>query len=177
MAALAGVAAAVALLATPVGLLEMLVASSGLSEAVPAAAPPLGVTARLMMAGFVGLLIAGAVAAVRDPRQAEDERDTDGRQQSAQGARQMGFAFSKLTALARGRATPTGVAEAPALRRADAHPDAPPPEICLLSDRFDIPSNHYPEYNGPESHPRNDRPPISTTLRDDFPSSFSLLEA
>ena len=59
MAALAGVAAAVALLATPVGLLEMLVASSGLSEAVPAAAPPLGVTARLMMAGFVGLLIAG----------------------------------------------------------------------------------------------------------------------
>ena len=39
MAALAGVAAAVALLATPVGLLEMLVASSGLSEAVPAAAP------------------------------------------------------------------------------------------------------------------------------------------
>ena len=76
MAALAGVAAAVALLATPVGLLEMLVASSGLSEAVPAAAPPLGVTARLMMAGFVGLLIAGAFAAIRDPRQAEDERDT-----------------------------------------------------------------------------------------------------
>ena len=137
MAALAGVAAAVALLATPVGLLEMLVASSGLSEAVPAAAPPLGVTARLMMAGFVGLLIAGAVAAVRDPRQAEDERDTDGRQQSAQGARQMGFAFSKLTALARGRATPTGVAEAPALRRADAHPDAPPRPPIFASRDFD----------------------------------------
>ncbi|WP_300113323.1 hypothetical protein [Sphingobium sp.] len=137
MAALAGVAAAVALLATPVGLLEMLVASSGLSEAVPAAAPPLGVTARLMMAGFVGLLIAGAFAAIRDPRQAEDKRDTDGRQQSAQGARQMGFAFSKLTALARGRATPTGVAEAPALRRADAHPDAPPRPPIFASRDFD----------------------------------------
>ncbi|EQB11874.1 hypothetical protein [Sphingobium lactosutens] len=138
MAALAGVAAAVALLATPVGLLEMLVASSGLSEALPAAAPPLGLTARLTMAVFVGVLIAGAVAAsVRDPRRADDEQDMDGRQRSAQGARQMGFAFSKLTALARGRAAPIRIPDAPALRRADAHPDAPPRPPIFASRDFD----------------------------------------
>ncbi|PDH65410.1 MAG: hypothetical protein CNE89_11625, partial [Sphingomonadaceae bacterium MED-G03] len=107
MAGLAAIAAAAALLATPVGLLETAVASSGLSEALPAAAPPLGLTARLLMAGFVGMLAAGLVAAMnRDPDAADDERDKDGRQHRASGARHMGFAFSKLTALARGRAMP-----------------------------------------------------------------------
>ena len=138
MAGLAAIAAAAALLATPVGLLETAVASSGLSEALPAAAPPLGLTARLLMAGFVGILAAGLVAAMnRDPDAADDERDKDGRQHRASGARHMGFAFSKLTALARGRAMPVAEPDAPSLRRADAHPDAPPRPPIFASRDFD----------------------------------------
>ncbi|MEA3540912.1 MAG: hypothetical protein U9R77_02165 [Pseudomonadota bacterium] len=138
MAGLAAIAAAAALLATPVGLLETVVASSGLSEALPAAAPPLGLTARLLMAGFVGMLAAGLVAAMnRDQDAADDERDKDGRQHRASGARHMGFAFSKLTALARGRAMPVAEPDAPSLRRADAHPDAPPRPPIFASRDFD----------------------------------------
>lgn len=138
MAGLAAIAAAAALLATPVGLLETAVASSGLSEALPAAAPPLGLTARLLMAGFVGMLAAGLVAAMnRDLDAADDERDKDGRQHRASGARHMGFAFSKLTALARGRAMPVAEPDAPSLRRADAHPDAPPRPPIFASRDFD----------------------------------------
>ena len=53
----------------------------------------------------------------------------------------MGFAFSKLTALARGRAVPglgpdTGP-DAPILRRADAHPDAPSRPPIFASRDFD----------------------------------------
>ena len=138
MTALAAIAGAAAILATPVGLLEMLVASSGLSEAVPAAAPPLGLTARLVMAGFAALLMAGIVNVMRpDPAPAGDGRQEQGRDDDAQGATKMGFAFSKLTALARGRAVPAVEIEAPVLRRADAHPDAPPRPPIFASRDFD----------------------------------------
>ncbi|HUD90547.1 hypothetical protein [Sphingobium sp.] len=137
MAVLAGTAVAVALIAMPVGLLETVVASSGLSEAVPAAAPPLGLTARLSLAGFAGLLAVGLVGIMRrDPVDA-DEIEEEGRGERAQGARKMGFAFSKLTALARGRTTPVADADAPVLRRADAHPDAPPRLPIFASRDFD----------------------------------------
>lgn len=49
----------------------------------------------------------------------------------------MGFAFSKLTALARGRAAPGIEPEAPILRRADAHPDAPSRPPIFASRDFD----------------------------------------
>lgn len=137
MASLAGAAVALILLSTPVGLLEMIVASAGLSETLPAAAPPLGLKARIIMAIFAGLMAFGLVAALsrrtsRAIARIEDKR----RANSAAGESIMGFALSKLTALARGRAGPvktpirsvpsaTEEQPAPALRRADAHPDAP----------------------------------------------------
>ena len=130
IAALGGIAAALLLLWIPVGLIEMVVASSGISEAWPAAAPPLGLKARLLLAGFAGLMVVGLISVTRRSRKASDGVEgMDGRKQRAQGARQMGFAFSKLTALARGRvAAPFDQpmeGRAPSLRRADAHPDAP----------------------------------------------------
>lgn len=119
--ALGGLAAALLVLWIPVGLIEMVVASSGLSESLPAAAPPLGFKARLLLAGFAALMAVGVMGMMRrQDRPAEQE----GRRLRVQGARKMGFAFSKLTALARGRAAPVEC-DAPMLRRADAHPDAP----------------------------------------------------
>lgn len=119
--ALGGLAAALLVLWVPVGLIEMVVASSGLSESLPAAAPPLGLKARLLLAGFAALMAVGLMGMMRrQDRSAEQE----GRRLRVQGARKMGFAFSKLTALARGRAAPVDDA-IPSLRRADAHPDAP----------------------------------------------------
>jgi hypothetical protein len=136
-------AVALAVLATPVGLIEMLVASSGLSESIPAAAPPLGLKARLVLAGFAGLMVAGASAWLRrDTGEKDSQQDAlaireEGRRTGAVGAKIMGFAFSKLTALARGRAAPPTAPDAPSLRRADAHPDAPPRPPIFASRDFD----------------------------------------
>ena len=135
MAALAGLSVALLFLWMPVGLVEMLVASSGLSEAVPAAAPPLGLKARLMMAGFAGLMAVGVVGLTRRDSGVPALEDQEGRAKRAQGARKMGFAFSKLTALARGRAAPEP--DMPVLRRADAHPDAPSRPPIFASRDFD----------------------------------------
>lgn len=135
MAALAGLSVALLFLWMPVGLVEMLVASSGLSEAVPAAAPPLGLKARLMMAGFAGLMAVGVVGLTRRSPDVPALEDQEGRAKRAQGARKMGFAFSKLTALARGRAA--SEPDMPVLRRADAHPDAPSRPPIFASRDFD----------------------------------------
>jgi hypothetical protein len=121
----------------------MLVASSDLSESIPAAAPPLGLKARLVLAGFAGLMAAGAGAWLRRAPDADDGRDDapgheeQGRDKDAVGAKTMGFAFSKLTALARGRAAPAIASDTPSLRRADAHPDAPPRPPIFASRDFD----------------------------------------
>lgn len=123
---LAGGAAALAVLTIPVGLLEMVVASTGLSEAFAAAAPPLGWKARLIVAAFAALMAVAAVAAIG---RSHDEKSGRG---AAKGDRKMGFAFSRLTALARGRR-----ADGPALRRADAHPDAPAREPIFASRDFE----------------------------------------
>ncbi|RYM14221.1 hypothetical protein [Sphingobium cupriresistens] len=137
IAALAGLAAALLVLWMPVGLVEMIVASSGLSEAWPAAAPPLGWKARLMMAGFAGVMAIGLVGLARRDADAPEQEDGKGRAHRVQGARKMGFAFSKLTALARGRAASGIEPDAPILRRADAHPDAPSRPPIFASRDFD----------------------------------------
>lgn len=143
IAALTGLAAALLVLWMPVGLVEMIVASSGLSEALPAAAPPLGLKARLMMAGFAGVMAIGLVGLARrdadlSGQDSGPERDNGkGRAHRVQGAHKMGFAFSKLTALARGRAAPGIEPDAPILRRADAHPDAPSRPPIFASRDFD----------------------------------------
>ncbi|WP_442802202.1 hypothetical protein [Sphingobium sp. CR2-8] len=137
MAALAGLAVALLILWMPVGLVEMVVASSGLSEALPAAAPPLGLKARLIMAGFAGLMAVGVVGLTRRDTGLLAIEDGKGRAHRVQGAHKMGFAFSKLTALARGRAGSDIDQDAPVLRRADAHPDAPSRPPIFASRDFD----------------------------------------
>ncbi|MEP9402814.1 hypothetical protein [Sphingomonas sp. VNH70] len=112
VAGAAGLAIALAVALIPAWRVEAAVAASGLSGLIPAAAPPLGVTARLgLMLGFGGmvtvllwgalvLLFPGAVIGrrVRRTRPAADD--------------------PRLLA-------PAGP-EPPVVRRADAHPDAPP---------------------------------------------------
>ncbi|MGA1849799.1 hypothetical protein [Sphingobium yanoikuyae] len=139
MALAAAGCGALVVLTLPVGWMEMLVASSGLSETIPAAGPPLGMKARLLLAGFAALMSVGIVAAVR--RNGSDAphrrlRISGRRHPDAQGARKMGFAFAKLTALARGRNVPAAEEAAPAQRRADAHPDAPPRPPIFASRDF-----------------------------------------
>lgn len=122
-ALLSGIAAAAVLLALPAGLVETIVASSGLSEAWPAAAPPLGWKARLVLAGFGALMVMGLSWAGRASVSTPLLQDY-GRWHRVQGVSDMGFALSKLSWLSRGRATGSRAGR-PALRRADAHPDAP----------------------------------------------------
>ncbi|HWK36526.1 hypothetical protein [Sphingomonas sp.] len=100
--AAAGVAAATVLV-LPISALESFAQDSGIAAFVPAAAPPLGFTARTLLAMLAGGL-AGALAwavvtllPIRQPRR------------------------RRRPAL---RPEPTEVV--PVLRRADAHPDAPP---------------------------------------------------
>lgn len=126
MVALGGMGAALAVLSMPVGLVEMLVASSGMTEMLPSAAPPLGMKARLLVAAFAALMAIGTIAVLRrDPPSAGTIYSGRGRGKRVQGARKMGFALSRLTALARGRRGSPVHRDAPVLRRADAHPDAP----------------------------------------------------
>ena len=124
-AALCGLAVALIVLAAPVGFVETLVASSGLSEALPAAAPPLGWKARLLLAAFGALMAMGTAWAGRDQGRSAGQEKQDGRRHGAPGVKIMGFALSKLNWLARSRGVSASRGSRPALRRADAHPDAP----------------------------------------------------
>lgn len=141
MAAFAGSAAALAMLSVPIPLIELIVASSGLSEVVPAAAPPLGSSARAIMAGFAGLMGMG-LSLTLIPRSAAIADKPAQDLEEGQGI--MGFALSKLTSFTRGRgrtkpAIDVGVAHeeaVPVLRRADAHPDAPARRPIFASQDF-----------------------------------------
>lgn len=131
---LAALAAALLILCVPTGVLEMVVASTGISETLPAAAPPLGFKARGLLALFAAVMGGGLAGIfVRPPA----KKDQELRVVRAKGARKMGFAFSKLTALARGRGAVTGPDDVPTQRRADAHPDAPPRPPIFASRDFD----------------------------------------
>lgn len=134
-AVLGGVVAAIVLLAMPVGLVETVVASSGLSEAWPAAAPPLGLKARLLIAGFGALMVMG-FAWVGRGSVSTPLLQYHGRRDGVQGVSDMGFALSKLGWLSRGRNMRTNGGR-PALRRADAHPDAPARTPIFASRDFD----------------------------------------
>ncbi|WP_176596627.1 MULTISPECIES: hypothetical protein [Sphingobium] len=120
-ALLGALGAGLLLCSLPVGLVETVVASSGVSEAVPAAAPPLGLKARLLLAGFGAAMALGLIGmGQREKRVALLTHDKEGRGNGAAGVSEMGFALSKLNWLSRDRNR-----SGPALRRADAHPDAP----------------------------------------------------
>ena len=171
MAALGGLVAALAVLLTPVGLIEMLVASSGLSEALPAAAPPLGLKARILIALFAAIMVMGIILTMRrDATVATEPSEKKQRVERAKGARKMGFAFSKWAALARGRSIESVEGAPPTLRRADAHPDAPARAPIFASRDL----NGVDIFARPESGRRGlvaqsvvDAPAIRSTL--DFP--------
>ena len=152
-AALGGVGVAFIILFMPVGLLEMLVASSGFSETLPAAAPPLGLKARLVMAGSGALMGMGIIWAGH--REVEPVPFIEeGRTRRVEGARKMGFALSKLSWLTGGRKRTT--ARGWTLRRADAHPDAPARTPIFASRDFsglDIFTPRSPQENMGEGHP------------------------
>lgn len=148
MALFSGCAAALMMLSVPIPLIELVVASTGISEVIPAAAPPLGFTARVAMAGFAALLGMGLSLAL-NPRAAAQE-DEEGAEQadlndwllteSEPKESKMGFALSKLTAFTRGRRERAGAVLAdplPVLRRADSHPDAPARRPIFASRDFE----------------------------------------
>lgn len=100
MVLLAGAGAALAMLSMPVGLVETLIASTGVSEILPAAAPPLGMKARLALTLFAALMAMGIMGAMRrEGRLLALEHG--GRHDGVRGAGKMGFALSRLTAFAR----------------------------------------------------------------------------
>lgn len=159
MAALAGGGVALVVLTTPVGLIEKLITSAGISEMLPAAAPPLGFAARLLIAAFAGVMAIGIAWTLKE--KTKQRALIDGR---AKGDRKMGFALSKLTALARGRSAPGGASHpAPAVRRADAHPDAPARAPIFASRDFD----GLDIFTGPAPEPRRmAQPEIVAPTRD-----------
>lgn len=99
----AGAVSAAAFALMPLGLLERLVVASGVASLVAAAAPPLGTTARAVLAlgtGFTAAAVAwSALYLLVGP----------------------GGMFEGVL-----RAEPLAAPSAPVVRRADAHPDAPP---------------------------------------------------
>ncbi|WP_239435979.1 hypothetical protein [Sphingomonas sp. ACRSK] len=107
-AVLGGGVVALIVLLLPTAFLERQVGASGLPDVLAAAAPPLGVTARLALMLFLGGVAAGLMWGL-------------GR-----------IAFGKLPLVMRlptirhpRRAAPREIAAIPVLRRGDAHPDAP----------------------------------------------------
>lgn len=113
----------------PLSFIEMALTTSGLSETIPAFAPPLGGTARLSLIGAAMIVCAGLFALFlpwgKGPYSSSGEHKESG----------MSFIFSKLVFFMRGRKerTPASLehagdplpAEVPVLRRSDSHPDAP----------------------------------------------------
>lgn len=145
MVLMAGGAAGAVMLSIPNGLLELAAASSGLSEMVPAASPPLGLTARLLIAGVAGISAMGTAMALQRPRL--DAGSVIHLSQvpvvpattSPAGVSKMGFAFSKLTEFARGRSRSADHKQDAALlprRSKDMHPDAPPRRPIFASEDF-----------------------------------------
>jgi hypothetical protein len=132
MAMAGATVAAVATMFIPVAMLESLTGSTGISELVPAAAAPLGDTARAMIAFGVGALTL-AVLGYLLPRQSDAVRAAAPASHSLDEPK----AATSLSALFAGIAWPkmpwtkgdddiTELSDLPKLRNGDSHPDAPP---------------------------------------------------
>lgn len=121
MAGFAALAVAFVAFAMPGDLFEAAVSASGLPALLPAAAPPLGNTARLAVVAMAALLSFGGL-------------------------------FLLLRALGPGprRATP----DAPRVRRADAHPDAPSRRPIRAGDDLGEPAFDWPAPAATEAPPQ-----------------------
>jgi hypothetical protein len=137
LAALAAASAGFVAFAMPGSLFASLVETSRLPRFLPAAQPPLGDTARLAAAGAASLLTFAAVWALM-------------------------ALLGRAPAKRRPRAEAEVEAEAPKLRRADAHPDAPARRPLLardlgepleLDDFHEAPAGDEPATAEPEHRP------------------------
>jgi len=135
-ASLAGATAAIVALLLPVELLELVTSSVGLSEVVPALAPPLGWTARIgfaVLAGMAGAGVAWSISPVQ----------TSSRRQSMSFAWPRSLSWSGIARIARGTESDAPVrhdGDHPPMdfdwsqrRRVDQHPDAPPRQPLIAS--------------------------------------------
>jgi hypothetical protein len=131
-----GLAAAFIIGTMPGVYLETVVAATGIAEVIPAASPPLGATARSLIALFVGVLVGSilflflhrkGVQAMAFPnlKAADDRRDpsVDTAAPSAEKKKR----FNLLNFLRRGNDGDAirEFSDLPKLRAADRHPDAP----------------------------------------------------
>ncbi|WP_326523175.1 hypothetical protein [Sphingomonas sp.] len=132
---------ALACMLVPQGILEIAVLDSGLPALLPAAEPPLGWTARTALAMTLGgaggaaawlgafLLLGGEGVVTLRPsgrplREVLDE-PVPARPKSTK-SRATAFIRERISALTARRVTAPPDSNVPVLRRADAHPDAPP---------------------------------------------------
>lgn len=106
-----GVLVALATLAIPYGLLTDIVVTSGVAAFIPAAEPPLGITARICIGVFAG----GAAALIA------------------------WFLLSGLLMWRESHGEVEAGERAPVVRRADAHPDAPPRAPLLATRDLGMP--------------------------------------
>jgi hypothetical protein len=144
----AAIASIMAML-VPVGLLETLTGSTGISEMIPATAAPLGDTARALIAFGVGALTF-AILALTLLRRKDAERVAPSRGQepvyypiddAPEGDEKSAPSLivrlkERVSAFAearRGAGDISGLEDLPKLRSGDAHPDAPPRRPLLAT--------------------------------------------
>ncbi|WP_210189351.1 hypothetical protein [Allosphingosinicella indica] len=143
MAGFAALAVAFVAFAMPGDLFEAAVLASGLPALLPAAAPPLGNTARLGVGAIAALLSFGGL-------------------------------FLLLRALGPGPRRAT--ADAPRVRRADAHPDAPSRRPIRAGDDLGEPAFDWPAPALAEAPPQADEVPVVEAEALAEPEPFPLSE-
>jgi hypothetical protein len=152
VAALAALSVGFVAFAMPADLLSQAVAATGLPALLPAAAPPLGATARALV---VGIAASATFAAIFMLLRLLDRRDHEAAP----------AAFEPAAPRPRVRefiAEPEDQAEAPRLRRADSHPDAPARRPILAGSELGEPdlARPYPQRRAlvaePEPEPELD---------------------
>ncbi|MEH6789995.1 hypothetical protein [Parasphingorhabdus sp.] len=160
MAAAGGIAAALVVATLPHVYLEDIVGATGLSEIVPAAAPPLGNTARGLITVVAGLISASAIylflshktksheggsamgLAMRK-NMITDTADSDREDKSRFAVPKLNFSAKSLTRfLKKPKKSPgqvTDLKDLPDIRSADRHPDAPARQPIFASSDLGAP--------------------------------------
>lgn len=134
--ALAAIGGAGAGALVPADMLELASRISGLDQIFPAAAPPLGETARLAFSGLTGAGAAGLAALLSPLKARANPKDTEDSNMTFMASTFAGLfrrksKYSELTDDM--PAAEPEIELAPSVRRADAHPDAPPRAPLMVS--------------------------------------------
>lgn len=151
MAMAGATVAAVATMFVPVGVLEAVSGSTGLSELIPAARAPLGDTARALIAFGAGAMTLAILAYIllrqdgSSPARAApsvpasewaEESETPSFKDRLAGIKLPSLALPKMPWM-KGEDDITELADLPKLRNGDSHPDAPPRRPLVAS--MDLP--------------------------------------